>query len=160
MLQKPQLREIPFETKVFERYSRAEKALVNAIIESYLQGVSTRNVGRVISHLGVTQISASYVSKVAQELDVKITEFMERTIDSHFPYLFVDASHFKVRDGVELRQRRLFSSYPGTGSGTGRSSECGVLMRNMNLPGKEYFPTLRMVVSVRWISLFQMDIPG
>ena len=37
ILQKPQLREIPFETKVFERYTRTEKALVNAIIESYLQ---------------------------------------------------------------------------------------------------------------------------
>ena len=107
MLQKPQLREIPFETKVFERYSRAEKALVNAIIESYLQGVSTRNVEKVISHLGVTQISASYVSKVAQELDVKITEFMERTIDSHFPYLFVDASYFKVRDGVKYVNKAL-----------------------------------------------------
>ena len=54
-LQKPQLREIPFETKVFERYSRIEKALVNAIIESYLQGVSTRNVEKVISHLGVNR---------------------------------------------------------------------------------------------------------
>ena len=107
MLQKPQLREIPFETKVFERYSRTEKALVNAIIESYLQGVSTRNVEKVISHLGVTQISASYVSKVAQELDVKITEFMERTIDSHFPYLFVDASYFKVRDGVKYVNKAL-----------------------------------------------------
>jgi transposase-like protein len=98
-LQKPQLRELPFETKVFERYSRTEKALVNAIIESYLQGVSTRNVETVISHLGVNQISASYVSKVAQELDVKVTEFMERTIDSHIPYLYIDASYFKVREG-------------------------------------------------------------
>ena len=107
ILQKPQLREIPFETKVFERYSRTEKALVNAIIESYLQGVSTRNVEKVISHLGVTQISASYVSKVAQELDVKITEFMERTIDAHIPYLFVDASYFKVRDGVKYVNKAL-----------------------------------------------------
>ena len=82
---------------------------MNAIIESYLQGVSTRNVEKVISHLGVTQISASYVSKVAQELDMKITEFMERTIDSHFPYLFVDASSFKVRDGVKFSQRSFFS---------------------------------------------------
>lgn len=106
-LQKPQLREIPFKTQVFERYSRAEKALVNAIIESYLQGVSTRNVEKVISHLGVTQISASYVSKVAQELDVKITEFMERSLDSHFPYLFVDASYFKVRDGVKYVNKAL-----------------------------------------------------
>ena len=106
-LEKPQLREIPFETKVFERYSRTEKALVNAIIESYIQGVSTRNVETVISHLGVNQISASYVSKVAQELDVKVTEFMERAIDSHIPYLFVDASYFKVRDGVKYVNKAL-----------------------------------------------------
>ena len=106
-LQKPQLRELPFETKVFERYSRTEKALVNAIIESYLQGVSTRNVEKVISYLGVNQISASYVSKVAQELDVKVSEFMERTIDSHIPYLYVDASYFKVRDGVKYVSKAL-----------------------------------------------------
>ena len=78
ILQKPQVREIPFETNVFERYSRTEKVLVNAIIESYPQGVSTRNVEKVISHLSVNQISASYVSKLARELDVKVTEFMER----------------------------------------------------------------------------------
>ena len=106
-LQNPQLREMPFETKVFERYSRTEKALVNVIIESYLQGVSTRNVENVISHLGVSQISASYVSKVAQELDVKVNAFMERTIDSPIPYLFVDASYFKVRDGVKYVNKAL-----------------------------------------------------
>jgi transposase-like protein len=49
-LQKPQLREIPFKMQVFERYSRTEKALVNAIIELYIQGVSTRNFENVISH--------------------------------------------------------------------------------------------------------------
>jgi transposase-like protein len=106
-LQKPQLREIPFETKVFERYSRTEKALVNAIIESYLQGVSTRNVENVISHLGVHQVSASYVSKVAHELDDKVLEFMERSIDAHIPYLFVDATYFKVRDGVRYINKAL-----------------------------------------------------
>ena len=97
-LQKPQLREIPFETKVFEKYARTEKALVNAIIESYIQGVSTRNVEEVIAHLGVDQISASYVSKVGHELDTKVQEFMERPIDTYYPFLFVDASYFKVRD--------------------------------------------------------------
>jgi putative transposase len=49
-LLKPQLREFPFETKIFERYSRTEKALVNAIIESYLQEVSTRKVEVLISN--------------------------------------------------------------------------------------------------------------
>jgi putative transposase len=107
-LLKPQLREIPFETKVFEHYSRTEKALVNAIIESYLQGVSIRNVENVISHLGVNQISASYVSKVAQELDENVNDFLEKTIDSYIPFLFVDASYFKVRDGVRYASKSLF----------------------------------------------------
>ena len=106
-LLKPQLREIPFETKVFDRYSRTEKALVNAIIESYLQGVSTRNVETVVAHLGVNQLSASYVSKVGRELDVKVQEFMEKPLDSYYPYLFVDASYFKVRDEMRYVNKAL-----------------------------------------------------
>jgi transposase-like protein len=57
-LKKPQFREIPFETKVFDRYSRVEKALINAVIESYLQGVSTRRVQDIVSRLGVESFSA------------------------------------------------------------------------------------------------------
>jgi len=106
-LQKHQLREIPFETKVFDRYSRTEKALVNAIIESYLQGVSTRNVEKVVSCLGVNQLSASYVSKVGRELDTKVQEFMEKSLDSYYPYLFVDASYFKVRDDTRYVNKAL-----------------------------------------------------
>ena len=106
-LLKPQLREIPFETKIFQRYSRTEKALVNAIIESYLQGVSTRKVQDVISHLGIDQISPSYVSKVAKELDDQVQSFLEKPIDSHIPYLFVDASYFKVRDGIRYVTKAL-----------------------------------------------------
>ena len=68
-LKKPQIREFPFETKVFERYSRVEKALNSVILESYIQGVSTRNVMNVVESLGIGNISASYVSSLASELD-------------------------------------------------------------------------------------------
>jgi len=97
-LLKPQLREIPFETKILARHSRTEKALVNAIIESYLQGVSTCNVEDIVSCLGVNQLSAMYVSKVGREHDAKVQEFMEKPLDSYYPYLFVDSSYFTVRD--------------------------------------------------------------
>ena len=52
-LKKPQIREFPFETRVFERYSRVERALDSVILESYIQGVSTRNVMNVVESLGV-----------------------------------------------------------------------------------------------------------
>jgi putative transposase len=96
-LKKPQFREIPFQTKVFDRYSRVERALINAIIESYLQGVSTRRVQDIVSRLGIEELSASSVSRIAKELDEKVEEFLKRPIERPVPYLFVDASYFKVR---------------------------------------------------------------
>ncbi|MBN2218783.1 MAG: IS256 family transposase [Kosmotogaceae bacterium] len=96
-LKKPQFREISFETKVFERYSRVERALINAVIESYLQGVSTRKVKDIVSQFGIEELSASSVSRIAKELDEKAEEFLKRPIERPIPYLFVDASYFKVR---------------------------------------------------------------
>jgi len=71
ILDKPQFREVPFRTEVFERYSRVEKSLRIAIAESYLQGVSTRKVQDVVSKFGLENISASEVSRIAKELDEK-----------------------------------------------------------------------------------------
>jgi transposase-like protein len=99
-LKKPQFRDIPFETQVFDRYARVERALMNAIAESYLQGVSTRRVQEIVSHLGIDQIFPSSVSRIAKELDEKVEEFLKRPIEQEIPYLFVEASYFKVRDGV------------------------------------------------------------
>jgi len=96
-LKKPQFREIPFQTKVFDRYSRVEKALINAIVESYLQGVSTRRIQDIVSRLGIDELSASSVSRIAKELDEKVEEFLKRPIEHPIQYLFVDASYFKVR---------------------------------------------------------------
>jgi transposase-like protein len=96
-LKKPQFREISFETKVFDRYSRVEKALINAVIESYLQGVSTRKVQDIVSQFGIEDLSASSVSRISKELDAKVGEFLKRPIEHPIPYLFVDASYFKVR---------------------------------------------------------------
>jgi transposase-like protein len=97
ILDKPQFREVPFKTQVFDRYSRVEKSLRIAVAESYLQGVSTRKVREVVSKFGLENISASEVSRIAKGLDEKVKEFLERPIEDEISYLFLDASYFKVR---------------------------------------------------------------
>jgi transposase-like protein len=99
ILKKPQFRDRSFKSCVFDKYSRVELALTNAIAESYLQGVSTRRIRDVVSHLGVERLSASTVSRIAKELDEKVAEFLKRPIERPIPYIYVDASYFKVRDG-------------------------------------------------------------
>ena len=96
-LTKPEFREQPFTTVVFDRYSRIEKALVNAISESYIQGVSTRKVRHIMEKFGIEDISADTVSRIAKELDEKVEEFLNRPIEQPIIYLIVDAVYVKVR---------------------------------------------------------------
>jgi transposase-like protein len=98
ILKKPQFRDRSFVSCIFDKYSRVELALTNAIAESYLQGVSTRRIREVVAHLGVERLSASIVSRIAKELDEKVEEFLKRPIERPIPYIYVDASYFKVRD--------------------------------------------------------------
>jgi len=98
ILKKPQFRDRSFKSCVFDKYSRVELALTNAIAESYLQGVSTRRIREIVAHLGVERLSASTVSRIAKELDEKVAEFLKRPIERPIPYIYVDASYFKVRD--------------------------------------------------------------
>lgn len=96
-LTKPEFREKSFETVVFEKYSRVEKALINAILESYIQGVSTRKVRHIMEEFGVTGISAETVSHMGKALDEKVNEFLNRPIEQPVVYLIVDAVYVKVR---------------------------------------------------------------
>ncbi len=97
VLQKPKIREFPFSTKIFERYSRVEESVRVAVAESYFEGVSTRKVEKIFSKFGLHGVSASEVSSIAKRLDKQVTEFLSRPIEVLIPYLFVDASYFKVR---------------------------------------------------------------
>ena len=107
-LKKPQLRDFPFTTQVFEKYSRTEKAIENAIVELYIQGVSTRRVEKIISKLGAESISRSRVSRIAKDLDQNVYEFLNKPIEQEIKYLFVDATYLKVREGLRYINKAVF----------------------------------------------------
>jgi putative transposase len=107
ILEKPQFREFPFESKVFERYSRVEQALLMAIAESYIQGVSTRRMEELVKSFGLNCLSASEVSRICTILDEKVEEFLKRPIETKIRYLLADATYFKVRYGAQDKNRAL-----------------------------------------------------
>lgn len=108
VLKKPQFREKSFESKIFENYSRVDQSLKNVILESYLQGVSTRKIEAVVKTLGVDELSASSVSRISKELDEKVNEFLKRPIEQEIRYLFVDATYAKIREQSRYVTKALF----------------------------------------------------
>ena len=97
-LRVPQDRQGQFSTQVFERYQRSEKALVSALAEMYIQGVSTRKVKQITEELCGHSFSASSISAIVKRLDDQLAQFASRTLEEAYPYLILDARYEKVRD--------------------------------------------------------------
>jgi putative transposase len=94
----PQDREGTFSTRLFSRYQRNEKALVLALMEMYVEGVSTRKVKDVTEQLCGTTFSKSLISSLAGRLDAELGAWRSRPLEAEgYPYLFVDARYEKVR---------------------------------------------------------------
>ncbi len=99
----PQDREGTFSTRLFSRYQRNEKALVLALMEMYLEGVSTRKVKDITEELCGTSFSKSLVSSLAGSLDAELGAWRGRRLEAEaYPYLFVDARYEKVRVGHRI----------------------------------------------------------
>jgi putative transposase len=96
----PQDREGTFSTRLFARYQRNEKALVLALMEMYVEGVSTRKVTEITETLCGTSFSKSLVSSLAGRLDSELQAWRSRRLEAEaYPYLFVDARYEKARVG-------------------------------------------------------------
>jgi putative transposase len=85
---------------LLERRRRAEAALVSVVATSYLLGVSTRRMEKLVEALGITRLSKSQVSQMAKDLDGQVEAFRTRPLDAG-PYTFLaaDALVLKVREG-------------------------------------------------------------
>jgi putative transposase len=106
-LRVPQDRQGHFSTDVFERYQRSEKALVSALGEMYVQGVSTRKVKAVTEELCGHGFSASTISRINQTLDAELEQFHRRRLEEAYPYLILDARYEKVREDGVIRSKAV-----------------------------------------------------
>jgi putative transposase len=106
-LQVPQDRGGLFRTEVFGRYQRSEKALLLALAEMYVQGVSTRKVRAVTEELCGHGFSASTVSTITVQLDAELARFMTRPLTEEYAYLILDARYERVREAGVIRSRAV-----------------------------------------------------
>ena len=122
-LRVPQDRTGRFSTELFERYQRSERALVAALAEMYVQGVSTRKVKAITEELCGHSFSASSISAMNQRLDASLAQFAGRPLAEAFPYLILDARYERVREagviaspgGADRDRHRLGRPPPSAG---------------------------------------------
>jgi transposase-like protein len=95
----PKLRTGSYFPGFLEPRRTVEKALVAVIQEAWIAGVSTRRVDDLVQAMGLSGISKSSVSKLCKDIDERVTSFLQRPLAGEWPYLWLDATYLKVREG-------------------------------------------------------------
>jgi putative transposase len=98
----PKLRQGSYFPPFLEPRKTSEKALVAVIQEAWIGGVSTRRVEDLVQAMGLTGISKSTVSKLCQDIDERVNVFLDRPLEGEWPYLWLDATYLKQREGGRI----------------------------------------------------------
>jgi putative transposase len=101
-LRVPKLRQGSYFPPFLEPRKMSEKALVAVIQEAWIGGVSTRRVDDLVQAMGLSGISKSQVSKLCKDIDERVTAFLDRPLEGEWPYLWLDATYLKVREGGRI----------------------------------------------------------
>ena len=80
----------------------SERALVAVIEEAWIGGVSTRRVDDLVQAMGLSGISKSTVSKLCRDIDERVHAFLDRPLVGDWPYLWLDATYLKQREGGRI----------------------------------------------------------
>jgi putative transposase len=98
----PKLRTGTYFPGFLEPRKMVEKALVAVIQEAWIGGVSTRRVDELVQAMGMTGISKSSVSKLCKDIDERVLAFLKRPLVGEWPYIWLDATYLKVREGGRI----------------------------------------------------------
>ncbi|RSU48118.1 IS256 family transposase [Sphingomonas sp. S-NIH.Pt15_0812] len=98
----PRLRTGSYFPAFLEPRRLAEKALTAVVQEAYIQGISTRSVDDLVKAMGMSGISKSQVSRLCEEIDVRVKAFLDRPIEGDWPCVWVDATYLKVRQAGRI----------------------------------------------------------
>lgn len=101
-----------FRSELLPRYQRRQQAVNELILQAFLRGVSTRQVGRVLAPVLGECYSAQTISHITRQLDAAVAQFHRRALRDDYVYLFLDGVMLKMRDlAAKVRRRMVLVAY-------------------------------------------------
>ena len=101
-----------FRSQLLPRYQRRQEAVNELILQAFLRGVSTRQVGRVLAPVLGESYSAQTISHITRQLDQAVAQFHRRPLRDDYVYLFLDGVMLKMRDlAAKVRRRMVLVAY-------------------------------------------------
>lgn len=97
-----------FTPKIIPKYKRDISGIEEKVISLYARGMSTRDIHDQIKDLYGVEISAEMVSKITERILPEIKEWQNRSLDKVYPFIFLDAIHYKIRDDGRIINKAAY----------------------------------------------------
>ena len=94
----PRDRNGSFEPKIIGKYSRSAEGMEEKILALYSCGMSQRDIAEQIKELYDVEISPDLVTKISEKIMPEVTAWQNRPLEAVYPFIFMDAIHYKVRE--------------------------------------------------------------
>ena len=94
----PRGRNGTFEPKLIGKYSRNAEGMEEKILALYACGMSQRDIAGQIKELSSVEISTELVTKITEKITPEVTAWQNRPLEKVYPFLFMDAIHYKVKE--------------------------------------------------------------
>lgn len=107
-LEIPRDREGEFRPRIVPKYKRDVSGIEEKVVSLYARGMSTRDIHEQIRELYGVEISAEMVSKITDRIMPEIKEWQNRPLESVYPFIFMDAIHYKVRDDGHILSKAAY----------------------------------------------------
>jgi len=107
-IQVPRDRKGEFQPKIIPKYQRNVTGIEDKVISLYASGMSTRDISKQVEDLYGIDFSAEMVSRITDRIMPEIKEWQQRPLESIYPFIFLDAIHYKVRDDGRIVNRAAY----------------------------------------------------
>lgn len=104
----PRDRNGEFEPLIVPKYQRNISGIEEKIISLYAHGMSTRDIHDQIKEIYGIEVSADMVSKITDKILPEIKEWQSRPLNAIYPFVFMDAIHYKVREDGRILNRAAY----------------------------------------------------
>lgn len=104
----PRDRNGEFEPKIVPKNTRDVSGIEDKILSLYAKGLSTRDINEQIQELYGIEVSATMVSNITDQIIPEIREWQARPLDDVYPFVFIDAVHFSVREDNHIIKKAAY----------------------------------------------------
>lgn len=104
----PRDRNGDYEPSVVPKNKRDISGIEEQVISLYARGMSTRDIHDQLKDIYGIEVSADMVSKITDKIIPQIKEWQNRPLESIYPFIFMDAIHYKVREDGQIKSKAAY----------------------------------------------------